>query len=194
MIMPSDEEYCVLCIPDLHSMRADSKAIALVGNYMRYFALMEGVLNMALTDALAHNDELTSLVVVRNIQLSTKLSVLRALFRLAHMDADEEKKHLKTLDRIETIAREERNMVAHNSFGITDSGKEVTFSVVKARGKLSFPNVVWTFADFGKRFRELLLVTKELDALNTALQEHRTRDRPYKEMASRLLELFEDKT
>lgn len=118
------------------------RAVALVGLFLQAFALLETAINGAMGKALGLTD-LQTVIVARNVQFSAKINILRTALTVSDLTLLERDKYKSELIAISKHA-EIRNMMAHNLFLPSDDGKSVEFLVTKAKGKLVFPEEVWS--------------------------------------------------
>jgi hypothetical protein len=79
-----------------------------------------------------------------------------------------------------------RNMIAHSMFVGAVGGSGVEFHIVRARGKLDVPSIVWTHADFANAQAKLLRFGQAVDHIRITV--HAFRDDPPR-YSERLAEL-----
>lgn len=140
------------------------RAHALVGSYLQSWAFMEGNLDEAVGIALGLSS-LSGAIVCKNIQLRDKIYILKSIIRLNDPQNNYEG-DIKALTDISDLAIRERNMIAHNGFGPDEKGDGVRFFVMKAKGKLAFPNVRWSVDDFLDKFANLSRIGKILESIS----------------------------
>ena len=129
----------------------DTRTLALVGKFLQNWALMEAKLNNVLVKALGLGD-LNGVVVARNIQLRDKTKIVKTAIDMSYFSNKEEKqKYVKLIDRIADFSAK-RNIVAHEFFSPSKDGETVDFIVIKANGKLMFPDEKWSIEDFESHF------------------------------------------
>jgi hypothetical protein len=136
-------------------LQPDHRCCTFVGEFLQHWAFMEAELRDTLQKALGLNN-IQGYTLASNIQLRDKISILRtAAYLSVGGDDDERRQNDKTLSAIADYATANRNMMAHDMFGPAEDGKNVVFFVVKAKGKLVFPNTVWTETDFENAHKEI---------------------------------------
>ena len=121
---------------------AQTRAFAIVGCYMGYFAMLESFLDEGLIK-LAKMDELAGTVIMRNMQFSDKIYCLRVFVNL-YIHAAAEREHFNKLAKKCIELSKVRNVVAHNAFGPSATTDGVRFLVTKASNKLEFPPYDWS--------------------------------------------------
>ena len=152
--------------PSLHELPPHIRARALVGYYLQSWAYMEADLNEAVGDALGLSN-LQRTIVCKNMQLSNKLHVLKCVLTLEfHPNSCAE--DLKALDAISKLSAD-RNMIAHDMFFDDDKGNGVKFLVMKAKGKLSYPETRWSIDDFLERIKRLHELAKVITQIGKRL-------------------------
>lgn len=174
---------------DLSKLPPRVRCLCLVGSYLQFWATMEARLNEALYSALGV-DSLPGTVVARNIQLRDKLNILRALISIAPLSGEDNRTYSNTLKRIRDLSHD-RNMVAHDMFMEDESGECVEFIVVKASGKIQFPQMKWSLGDFRQKTDELWAIHNSLDSLPNALQKGKLALAMAKTPPNSLLELLD---
>jgi hypothetical protein len=118
--------------------------------------------------ALELNDFQTA-IITSNTQLRQKAYILRTLVSLLPFDKKTKDQFNGVLTGIEN-AYGKRNMIAHDAFTPSSNGEGVSFSVTRARGKLSFPETVWDIPKFEQEYAEIETfrsgVAQIIDAIN----------------------------
>jgi hypothetical protein len=161
-------------------MPAPRRARLLVGTYIQMWAFMETDLNDAIEVALGL-DSLQGIIVCKNINLRDKIYILKSIITLNDPTKMYEAE-IDALSDISDIAGKERNMIAHDAFAADTDGDGVRFFVMKAKGKLTFPETRWSIADFDQKIQNLTRLasilrsiadrfTKKTPDLATLLQE-----------------------
>ena len=140
-----------------------TRACALVGAYLRSWAIMEAQLNRTLGRALGLSN-LQTVVVTRNVQLRDKLHMVKTLLNLEVFNEEERTTHLKTIKRITNLSTD-RNTVAHDMFHEDEKADGVTFFAVKAKGNLEFPDIRWSVRAFAEKAEELFELYQNLKNL-----------------------------
>lgn len=133
----------------------------LIGTYLQSWSFMETDLNDAIQVALGLNS-LQGVIVCKNITLRDKIYILKSIITLNDRKKIYESE-VDALSEIADIAGKERNMIAHDAFVPDKEGDGVRFLVMKAKGKLVFPDSRWSIADFQEKLQNL-------DRLSSILQ------------------------
>ena len=141
------------------------RCVALVGYFLQAWSVLEANMNEAITEALDLNS-LQGAIVTKNIQFRDKIHILKALVELQGLEVTD---HKKTLETISTLSHD-RNTVAHEMFLADDHGDGVRFIVTKARGKLTFPDVKWSIADFYAKYKEISKLAQEMLEMKNELK------------------------
>lgn len=117
-------------------------AHANVGRFLFNWAALEQSLHEAIETAFSLNP-LCGAILVNNMQLRDKINILKTILdAYGHNDAPS---LIKTLDAIGTYSAV-RNMVAHEFHAA--AGDSVRFYRMRAKGKFSIPETIWSDADF----------------------------------------------
>ena len=134
---------------------------------MYHWALLEGQLNTAV-EKLLGLENLAGVVVTANLTFRSKLHIVQTMIELkAAKPTEWSAAAKKDLTRIADLSNV-RNTVAHTTFGPpTDGEGLVQFLTVKAKGKLQFPNDVWTKETFDKHCGEMSRLRTRLEELIT---------------------------
>jgi hypothetical protein len=149
---------------DLSNLDPNVRAWAMVGSFLQAWSYVEAQLNDLLGKALNLNSTQT-FIVTSNLQFRDKIHIARtALNSSVSVSADERERLDKRLLAISDYSSKRRNMAAHHMFGPSKDKKGVTFLVVKAKGKLSLPDVTWSLKD-------LNVILETLAGFQTELRE-----------------------
>jgi len=106
-------------------------------------------------------------ILTANMQVRDKIFAMKTLLHVFTPSEDNRAACVSLMNRIGAL-NTHRNTVAHNMFWAHETGG-VEFSITKAKGRLSFPVVIWKEEDFSNRSAEMTAVTKELEtAVNRA--------------------------
>lgn len=152
---------------DFKSLDPDTRTYALVGRFLQYWALMEHEINKAIAQVL----DLTSLqraITCSNMNLRDKIHVLKTSVSLSPIA--EKQQFTKLLTDIAEYSSI-RNMMAHDMFMASEDGESVVFYVIKAKGKLTFPDVTWTITDFDQSCMTMRSYTDALQRLSSMLRD-----------------------
>jgi hypothetical protein len=107
---------------------------------------------------------LTAAVLTHNLQVRDKQNIIRTFFDLyGAADPEWVKAATKAMDRLGKC-NNDRNIVAHTAFAPKPNG-DVEFFIVKAKGRLQLPEVIWTQADFDAKETEMEAVRARLEEL-----------------------------
>lgn len=150
---------------DFKALPPDTRAVALVGSYMQSFASMELALNDAIESALGLTG-LQGIMVCKNMQFRDKVHLLKSAVDL--LISDEGDAEQRTIDAV-AKASTDRNTVAHELFLPDKKGNGVNFLVVKAKGKIKFPKIRWSIADFEDKINNLHRLGSEISAIGAKL-------------------------
>jgi hypothetical protein len=120
----------------------ETRAFAMVGQFMQAFALMESALHNAISAALTM-DKRKIQILGANIETGKKVKILRTLIDISDTYLVGEKaKIISSLGHITTYLGT-RNVVAHCLFEASQDGKGVTFHRVQASGQFSDEPDTW---------------------------------------------------
>lgn len=152
---------------DFAALPHNVRVVALVGYYLQCWALLEGVLESTIGKVVGLTP-LQEAIIVKNMQLRDKISILRAVVnigpRLNH------KEYLAALTAVADVARTERNVVAHERFSEDDKGNGIKFSIVRAKGKVTFPDVRWSAEEVLMKTERLFELTDTLDSMRRSIR------------------------
>lgn len=139
---------------DLDPKDKTTQAHALVGRFLFYFAFLESTINNCVGKVLRLEGAQTY-IIARNTQFRDKINILKAAATLALPKGTP---LTALLDEAATISRD-RNIVAHEVFGVSEDETGVEFLAVRARGRLTFPKIIWTPKDFEEKYELMRRVT-----------------------------------
>lgn len=146
---------------DYASLDHNLRTVALVGEWLQYWAMMESELNRCMGRALAL-DGLQTYIVAKNVQFTAKTHILKtALAGSRKVGAADRERYTKLIDAIATETPV-RNMLAHDMFLPSEKTDGVEFLVVKAKGQLKFPEEDWPIQTFQDWFARMTLWRQEL--------------------------------
>ena len=152
---------------DFNILDREVRTVALVGMFLQRWASMESAINNAIGKALGL-DDLQTLVVAKNIQFRDKTHILRTALTLSDLSPLDREKYDGILNDIAGVSHV-RNMMAHDLFLPSQKTDGVEFLVVKAKGRLNFPEEDWPIAKFIEWFNRLAIWRGRIDNLNSAL-------------------------
>lgn len=139
---------------DLSELEPNLRACALVGLYLQSWASMEGILNITIQKIFG----LTSLqnaILVNNLQFRDKIHIINTASNLEFGEKSADaKKTSKLLTAIKNGSND-RNMMAHESFGPNEKKTGVVWFVIKAKGKITFPDADWDEDKFNKKIDQI---------------------------------------
>ncbi len=118
---------------------------------MNHWSFLEASLNEGIGVLLGMND-LETTIATLNMDMKGKINVIKTAVNLKS-PRDWAASAVQDISAVQKMS-ELRNMVAHTCFGSHESGG-VIFLTTKARGKLKFPETIWSPADFEAHFREM---------------------------------------
>jgi hypothetical protein len=130
---------------------------------MGQWALLETSLNTGVGRLLGLKTVETA-IATANMQLRSKIHIVKAVVHLKRGTTDWGKDALKDLEAIAGLADKWRNVVAHVPFAPHASGG-VQFLSIKAKGKLSFPDIIWGRADFDEVFDEIMRLSHRVEEI-----------------------------
>lgn len=143
---------------------AYNEACRLVGRFIYHWALLESTLNSGVRKVLGLG-VLEGAIVANNMQCRAKIHIIKTYVNLVGDGAEAWRKvAVKNLEAIASMS-DKRNVVAHVPFG-PHKGGGVDFITIKAKGKLAFPDMVWSKADFN---RECHLMSDLAEALDQTI-------------------------
>jgi len=153
----------MLTPPHFRALEADTRAFALVGSFMGYFALLEAGIDAAIGEVLGV-DGIRRAIVGRNMAYDDKIKTLRSLVDV--YVGDESLK--KSFDKLAVKARrfgEYRNIIAHTPFRHSSKSDGVEFLRVTATSKIDFPEMDWSVAEFVNRIDDMNTLDNDLRAI-----------------------------
>jgi hypothetical protein len=154
---------------EFQDLDPETRAFAMVGQFLQTYAKMEEALHDAIGTALSI-DQIKMKILAVNIDFSKKVQILRTLIDISESFTDEERKTAKSECKKMITFAENRNIVAHTYFGPDCTNKGVEFKTVKASGDFSADGKIWLDDEF---LRELALAVgfeKLLDGIETKFQ------------------------
>jgi len=153
----------------LQDLAPDLRAVAEVGLFMQQWGIIESKLNRAVGKALKL-DLLQTAIATANISFRDKIQILRTCISIAiGFSAEQKQTASSRLTTLLNYYQRTRNLVAHTPFWPADDGNGVKFSVTRAKGKLEFPEEVWSFSKFAEERVELALRLTELTEIDSLL-------------------------
>jgi hypothetical protein len=147
-------------LTDFKDLEQPMRSWALVGCYVGNFAFLESAVLRCITEV-SGIDGLAAVAIGRNMGAMEKVRALRTLTNLALIG--ESKNVLDALLRRAVAIVEERNVVAHSSFGASTASDGVSFFTVDAKRNLRFEDIDWPLQTFEKKIDEIREVTNALD-------------------------------
>lgn len=142
------------------------RSLALVGGFLQHWALVESKLNQILIKAIGI-DDITGLIVVKNIQLRDKIRIINSAIRLSFILEDDYVKYRKLIKDINEFSAK-RNIIAHELF-LSSGDEHVEFLITKANDGLKFPTEIWSIDTFSDHFITMSRFVDELDDLLSKL-------------------------
>jgi hypothetical protein len=148
------------------SLDRETRTVSLVGYFLQFWSVLESNLNHAIEHALDLK-MVQGAIVTKNIQLRDKIHMLKTLVDVRGMHVERLK---KVLDDVATLSGD-RNMIAHDMFMADDEGDGVQFIVVKAKGKLSFPETRWSIVHFLKKYGQITDLTEKVKEVDIVVSQ-----------------------
>ena len=148
--------------------RASMRSCRLVGQFIQHWAGVESQLDNTMAAALG----LTSLqaaIVAVNIPVANKIHITATAVELAGLDEKKIKHYKRHLNKLWDL-NDDRNMLVHYMFGPSEDETATNFIVTQAKGKLKFPDIVWTSEDFAKRYKHMRALDQKLGELTKELK------------------------
>jgi hypothetical protein len=145
-------------------------AYKLVGQFMSFWAILESSVNAGVGKLLGM-DTLEAIIATANMQFRSKIHILKAVVHMRCGLTEWGKGAIKSIEEAGTLADTWRNIVAHNGF--VPHGDGVKFLIVRAKGKLHFPETIRSEVDFlvvDKRLGELAERVDEIVAKVAAMK------------------------
>jgi len=136
------------------------ECFALVGEFMWHFSVLESKLDKLL-ERMMGLETLNAVILTSNIPIAKKINLAVCGLEYQAVDQDASKKLLRKFNSI----NDDRNIVAHCTFGPEDAGKGVKFYRTTANAKLKIEDIVWRKDEFTKKFRDMDAVYKRLSEL-----------------------------
>jgi hypothetical protein len=151
------------------TLHPDTMAVALVGRFLQHWGALEPAMREAIGNGLRLG-KLETVMVCCNMQLRDKINLLKTLaeFRLPK-EAIEQKRFKDALEDISDLSWI-RNMMAHDVFAPSPDRQGVQFLVMKAKGKLDFPETIWPASRFYEEASRVGAVQEEIKALSERFQ------------------------
>jgi hypothetical protein len=153
-------------VMDFKSLDPNVRTLALVGSFLQTWAFLENSINTALGEALGLN-RLQTLIVARNVQFTAKIHILKTAVwhsEKATLSDTKRTEYQKILTEIQGYSPV-RNMMAHDLFMTSETTDGVEFSVIKAKGKLQFPDEIWSIEKFDTEKEKVLAWRQQVRAL-----------------------------
>jgi hypothetical protein len=132
---------------DFKNLDPETRAFAMVGQFLQTYAKMEEALHDAIGTALSI-DPIKMKILAVNIDFNKKIKILRTLIDISESFTDNERKTKKSQCKKAINFAEIRNMVAHTYFVPDPSNKGVEFKTVKASGDFSMDGTIWLDEQF----------------------------------------------
>lgn len=147
----------------------EQKAYLAVGEFMFHFANMEFQLNLSLRSLLKLG-LLEASIITSNIDVRTKVYIVKSAMNMKPIAETEWLAEARRdLESVIKMA-EQRNILAHNTFFAREDG--VDFFRVKAKGKFSLPDEIWTYETFDGFYVEMMRLGDAIRHLTETLVKH----------------------
>ena len=149
-------------------MQNTTESLALVGRFLQSWSNVEQAMHLAISAA-TKLSPLMNAIVCANLTLRAKLSILQSLVDVSDLK-DSQKADLKKLLRKIGAFSENRNLIAHECFGIIEGEPGIGFMRVKARGKFKSSFIAWTRKAFQAHDKTMRSYYDELMQLTVRLE------------------------
>ena len=154
---------------DFQELDPETRAFAMVGQFLQTYAKMEEALHDAIGTALSI-DPIKMKILAVNIEFSKKIQILRTLIDISESFIDEERKIKKSKCKQMITFAENRNIVAHTYFGPDCTNKGVEFKTVKESGDFSMNGKVWLDDQFLRDIEQVVDFEKLLHEIEAKFQ------------------------
>jgi hypothetical protein len=129
------------------------EAFRLVGEFMWTWASLEAELDRSVRRFLGL-DSIDGYIATANISVRDKVSMTRTFVNTYSTQGTEWLADAnRTINAIGDRSND-RNLIAHNQFSPAPNGG-VSFFIVKAKGKFSLPEIVWSAAQFAEKRKQM---------------------------------------
>ena len=143
------------------TLTTQDTACLLVGRFIQDWSFVEFEINKDI-QKLVGLESLEGPILTANMQVRDKIFALKTLLHVFAANDADRAVSVEILKRASDMSAH-RNTVAHNMFWRHEGGG-VEFSITKAKGKLSFPNVIWSESDFAEKTAAMAAIKGELKA------------------------------
>jgi hypothetical protein len=147
------------------------KSFKLVGQYFSAWARMESKIDEAIRVGLGLT-ALQGVIVCVNVGFTSKCHILQTLIGLGTVKKKGKRdENEKLFERLKNLSAD-RNMVAHTQFFPEKTKKGefgVLFTVIKAKGNFSTPNVKWSETIFEAKIEELYWFADKIKEIGKSL-------------------------
>lgn len=131
-----------------------------VGRFMCFWSTLEVELNNSISD-LFGLEGIRERIITTNMSVREKINVIVTTLQEYCSQEKWYSDAKQTMARIGSLS-EDRNIAAHHMFYPKDTGDAVVFLVVRARGKVKFPDIVWSINDFDRKCDEIEVAHRQL--------------------------------
>ncbi len=156
-------------ITDFTSLDPETRAYALVGQFLQAWSAMELALRDAIGAALKI-EPVKLQIIYANLRFRDKINILRTLIDISSLPEDYKARAKSKLRKVANHSSK-RNMVAHAPFGSDATKTGVAFLTVRASGTFETPNIVWSSRQFGQEVALLGGYTKVIDDIKRRFEE-----------------------
>ena len=157
-------------MPDTDEPIDQKESCTLVGGFLQAWATMEAQLNSVIGTILEIGSP-QAVIVCKNIQFRDKIHIVRTAVSISPLSEDKKTTYDKELKQLAEFTLD-RNMVVHDLFMPSEDQMGVEFLVTRAKGKLEFPEIVWSRKDFGDRVEKAMAFRKTLKNLESDAKHH----------------------
>lgn len=148
---------------DSERQQARIKSRQLVGQFMQLWSFLENTLDLAAGAALGLTN-LQTVIVAVNIPFAAKIHITKTAVNSGGLPPDRAKYYDRHLNKLWKL-NEDRTIIVHYTFAPTEDNAATRFMVAQAKGKLKFPEIIWSEGDFKKRFRQIYALDDKLQGL-----------------------------
>lgn len=153
---------------DISELEPNLRACALVGLFLQAWAHMEYQLNFTIGQ-IFRLDTLEKAMLCSNLQFYDKINVIKSVTNLEFGEKHKTAiKFSKVLEKVRKSSAD-RNMMAHCQFGPDEKNTGTLWFVIRAKGKLMIPDVVWPEDKFYKKIDEIYAWYDEIKELQEIL-------------------------
>jgi hypothetical protein len=153
---------------DFRSLDRETRTVALVGRFLQLWASLETAIGYAIGTVLGVSS-LQQFVLTRNTSFTNKTYMLGAFCSVSSL-TDADKEEIKSiLNEIRQFYKN-RNIIAHEFFVDSKDTDGVEFLVMRARGKIDFPEEIWSIEIFEEHYHSIMTYSFRVNEINNKLE------------------------